>query len=125
MFGAATGLRDGYRGTGGSAPDALSLEGAGRENRRGVVTLHPVDLVVPRGVVSGGDGAGAPGPGSRSGRGSRQSGRGARSTGQRAAGPGTVREADGQRGGISPESVASTRPRAYDASIGPGRKTSR
>ena len=31
----------------------------------------------------------------------------------------------GQCGGISPASVASTRPRAYDASSGPGRKTRR
>ncbi|WP_411134803.1 ABC transporter ATP-binding protein [Streptomyces sp. C10] len=41
--------------------DALTLEGVGREYRRGAVALHPVDLVVPRGrflAVMGPSGSG-------------------------------------------------------------------
>ncbi|MGW9426925.1 ABC transporter ATP-binding protein [Streptomyces decoyicus] len=41
--------------------DALTLEGVGREYRRGVAALHPVDLVVPRGrflAVMGPSGSG-------------------------------------------------------------------
>ncbi|REK90804.1 ABC transporter ATP-binding protein [Streptomyces inhibens] len=43
------------------APDALTLAGVGREYRRGVVALHPVDLAVPRGrflAVMGPSGSG-------------------------------------------------------------------
>ncbi|MFI0716351.1 ABC transporter ATP-binding protein [Streptomyces inhibens] len=43
------------------APDALTLTGVGREYRRGVVALHPVDLAVPRGrflAVMGPSGSG-------------------------------------------------------------------
>ncbi|MFG2529275.1 ABC transporter ATP-binding protein [Streptomyces sp. NPDC048516] len=45
----------------GPGSDALTLEGVGREYRRGVVALHPVDLVVPRGrflAVMGPSGSG-------------------------------------------------------------------
>ncbi len=48
-------------GRGDPGADALTLEGVGREYRRGVAALHPVDLVVPRGrflAVMGPSGSG-------------------------------------------------------------------
>ncbi|MEU9118391.1 ABC transporter ATP-binding protein [Streptomyces sp. NPDC048506] len=45
----------------GTVPDALTLEGVGRDHGRGVVALHPVDLAVPRGrflAVMGPSGSG-------------------------------------------------------------------
>ncbi|MEW9517303.1 ABC transporter ATP-binding protein [Streptomyces tubercidicus] len=59
--GRATGERAGPVTAQGPVPDALTLEGVGREYRRGAVALHPVDLAVPRGrflAVMGPSGSG-------------------------------------------------------------------
>ncbi|GAA2583619.1 ABC transporter ATP-binding protein [Streptomyces tubercidicus] len=59
--GRATGERAGPVTAQGPVSDALTLEGVGREYRRGVVALHPVDLAVPRGrflAVMGPSGSG-------------------------------------------------------------------
>ncbi|WP_129298573.1 ABC transporter ATP-binding protein [Streptomyces lydicus] len=60
----ATAGRESARATAGRrdpGADALTLEGVGREYRRGVAALHPVDLAVPRGrflAVMGPSGSG-------------------------------------------------------------------
>lgn len=59
--GRATAERAGPVTAQGPVSDALTLEGVGREYRRGVVALHPVDLAVPRGrflAVMGPSGSG-------------------------------------------------------------------